>query len=634
MIKTSQDFQDQMRAPIRDVYAKIQIDYSDPELDQSIEIFTNEMANISYPNQVADGVESTIDKIASLDGSWILGEYRLAPMTELEGQMGWWGEQLADANNYFIEPYPTINATFIHRPIRELKVVGDDKRCEYPVDFEINLYDELDTLKHTETITNNDKVKWRKVLNPNITGITRIELVIKKWSNPSRQAKITEFFTSIQETYIENDIMSMDFLEEREVSQGSLPVGNISSNEIKIKLNNHTRKFDTGNKDSPLYGLIKANRRIKAWIGTERELIPLGIFWSKDWDVPEDGLTASTIGRDRLDRLRDSTYSTSVVQVNKNMYELAQIILHDANVPDDLYWLDDELKEYTVPYAYFEPQSHREALRKIAGACLGQVYCDRQGIIRIEGPNYTLNRINEIQRTTFLQAEYPAEVGVIDAYGVALEDYFKKNNPSRQSDIANAIVVETQPLKPDTEQEVYISNEPISIETNETKTITIHFNHTPCIDVTVSLEGTGTIVNTNIYAWGAEVTVNSTTSGSFTLKAIGKPLKVASTDKIIREDVNSITDNGRVEYRLQKNPLIQTRAIAKIIADKLLQYYKDPRRDLEMEWRGNPALELGDIVMVDDYSRGDGDKGYYYITKQELEFAGYLRAKLYGRRAL
>lgn len=636
MIPTSQKFQDEMRATERHIYAKIQIDYTDPELDQSINVFVSEMANVSYPNQVADGVESVSEKIASLDGSWELGEYALAPTTALEGQMGWWGKQLSDSKGNFAEPYPTLTATFIPRPIWQLKVVGDDKRNEYPVNFVINLYDEQDNLKYTEVVENNTKVTWTKSLEPQITDVARIELVITKWSHPGRQAKITEFFTSIQETYLENDIISINLIEEREVSQGSLPVGNISSNEIEIKLNNYTRKFDAGNRESPLYGLVKANRKIRAWIGTEDELIPLGVFWSKDWTVPEDGVVASTVGRDRLDRLNETTYTSSKVEVNKSMYELAQMVLTDAGVSADLYWLDEELKQYVVPYAYFEPQTHREALRKIAEACLGQVYCDRNGVIRFEGPSFTLNRIQALKQTVFLQSEFPAEAEIIEAYGISPKDYFKKDNPSRHSDIANSIIVEVQPLTVGDEEEIYRSSEAISIGANETKTVRIQYNSTPCMDVSISLSGAGQIVDSKIYAWGADVTVTSTTAGEFILIATGKPLKPANKYTIIREDAQSILDNGRIEYKMPSNPLIQTRAIAETIAEKLLQYYKDPRRDLELEWRGNPALELGDIVVVDDYIRGGGkdeNKGYYYIVKQELEYAGYLRAKLYGRRA-
>ena len=121
-------------------------------------------------------------------------------------------------------------------------------------------------------------------------------------------------FTAIQETYEGDDILLVSLLEEREVSQGSLPVGNISANEITIRLDNTNRKFDAGNPNSPLHGLIKPNRRIRAWLGVEhedgaKEWVPLGVFWCGDWEAPEDELYAQTRGRDRLELLRKSTYS-------------------------------------------------------------------------------------------------------------------------------------------------------------------------------------------------------------------------------------------------------------------------------------------------------------------------------------
>ncbi|NLX86617.1 MAG: hypothetical protein GXY97_05705, partial [Clostridiales bacterium] len=60
-------------------------------------------------------------------------------------------------------------------------------------------------------------------------------------------------------------------------------------------------------------------------------------------------------------------------------------------------------------------------------------------------------------------------------------------------------------------------------------------------------------------------------------------------------------------------------------ANTLLASVKDPRRDIEVEWRGNPELELGDRVTV---------KGKdYYIIRQEIDWQGYLSARLTGRRA-
>lgn len=625
MIATSQKYKDEIKEIIRKVYGKVQIEYTDPEIDQSIEIESTDNNHTSYPSQIADGIGEPSFKYASLDDGWILDNtWRLAPASsEMHAQYGFWGSRLSKADGTFTTP-PTIEITFVQRPIRGLKLVGDSKRNEYAVDFTIRLY-QGESVVYTETVIDNDLMTWEKPI-VQINEITKMEITISKWNKPNRTIKIMEVFTSIQETYEGEDIISINLIEEKEVSQGSLPIGNISSNEVEIVLSNVNREFDTGNRTSKLYGLVKPNRKIKAWIGTESQLIPLGEFWAKDWDVPEDGLTAKTIGRDRLDRLRDETYTKSTVETNKTLYQLAEAILQDAKVTK--YWIDDELKDFVVPYSYFLPVSHREALRQIATACLGQVYCDREGTIQVEGPSFTLERIESLQ-VAFLQTEFPAEIEIVEAYGISEEDYFRKDNPSRQSDIANHVTVETKPLIKDVEQEIYSSEDTIT----GTIDMTIQFNHVPCIDVDILITGSGSILEKNIYAWGADLKINA--SGNFTIKANGKPLKVVNKDMVTAQDQVSIMDNGLIRFPFPNNHLIQSRQVARVIADKLLQYYKDPKRDLTMEWRGNPALELGDIVRINDYIRGlDEAIGHYYITKQELEFAGYLRAKLEGRRAI
>lgn len=647
MYPVTQAFTEQMRADKRRVLGRVQIDFTDPFLDQSIYIEVSEQSNISYPEQVADGISESYARFAALDGAWVLGEdWALAPSPDEAAtkQMGWWGMQLADANGYFTQPYPILIITHAERPIHSLRVTGDSKRGEYPTDFLIKLYDAENTLLYTETVTGNMQVAWQKSLSQPVLGVVKQELIITRWSHDGRQVKILEFFTAIQETYEGDDIFYIALLEEREISQGSLPVGNISANEITIRLNNETRKFDASNPNSPLLGLIKPNRRIKAWLGIDnngtKEWVPLGIFWCSDWEAPEDDIYAQTRGRDRLELLRKSTYSTSQVQINKTLYDLAIAVLQDADLKSDEYWVDTELQEFVVPYAYFEPQSHREALRKISEACLGQVFCDRNGTLRIEGLSYTERRIEEQLASYFLEGAYPAEITALEVYGIGPDDYFTKNSPSKSNEMANYIEVETQPLKPAAiAEEIYRSNEVINVPANSTKSLTVYYNKIPCIEAIASLEGaTNTVIQeVTYYAWGAGMKLYNPggTAENVTLVINAKPLSVQNKEKAIAKDDISIRENGLIRYTFPGNPLVQTLDVAQKIADKLLQSFKDPRRDVELDWCGNPALELGDIVMIADYQRGREDvRGFYYITRQELEWDGALRAKLEGRRAI
>ena len=286
MYPVSQEFHDKMKADRRRVVARVEIDYTDPFMDQSLTIEANEQANVSYPQQTADSVDQTTHKYACLDGTWDLtsGEYHLAPSPGMlsQYQMGWWGAQFAGADGLFVTPYPTLTVRHLPRPIRQLKVVGDTAREEFPVDFNIRLYGPDDTLLKTETVTGNTQISWSKALEPQVLDVAKQVLEITKWSHAGRCVKIVEFFTSIREVYETGDLVSVRLLEEREVSQGSLPVGNISANEVTIVLNNEDKKFDIDNEQSPLKNLLKPNRRIQVHLGAEIGKT-WGIIKTKPW---------------------------------------------------------------------------------------------------------------------------------------------------------------------------------------------------------------------------------------------------------------------------------------------------------------------------------------------------------------
>jgi len=344
-------------------------------------------------------------------------------------------------------------------------------------------------------------------------------------------------------------------------------------------------------------------------IYTEAEEVPLGTFWSGDWTAPEGEIYVQTTGRDRLELLGQSTYSNSQVRQNVTLYDLAIDVLEDYELEPEDYFVDEELQNTVIPYAYFTPQSHREALRKIAEASLGQCYCDRDGLLRLEGYSY-------------LQSKTEPDITI------TRDDYFMKDNPNNYMQIANYIEVETQPLRPAPTEEVYRSNEPVSISAGETISITAYYNNEPCIEPVASVEGVGSIADVTYYSWGADVKVTSSTAGEFELVINAKPLKVQGAEKVVAKDDDSILENGRIKYTFPKNPLVQTREQAQKIADNLLAYYKEPRRDLSLEWRGNPALLLGDRVrIVDEYGGED-----FFVTRQNIEYDGGLKVSMEGRK--
>jgi len=645
MYAVTQDFMERMRADKRRVDAKITIDYTNPLIDQSIAVQVSEQVP-SWPDQVVDGITEVPYRWASLDGSWVLEDsipWRLMPETEQEAllyQVGWWGEQLAGSDGSFAPPYPSLAVTHVVRAAHTLRLVGDSARGEYAVDFTIDLYGEGDVLLHREIVTGNTQIEWSKELPEPVQGVVKQTVTITRWSHPGRQAKVVEFFTSIQQTYEGEQLVSVRLLEERETSNGSLPVGNISANELTVRLVNDGR-FDPDNEASPVHGLLLPNRRVRAWLGAEVngdiEWVPLGVFWSVEWGTESDVLEATVRALDRLEHLRKSIYRTSVVQQNVTAAVLAQAILLDAGLASADWVIEDELNDVVFPWAWFEPVSHREALRLLAEAAMAVVYCDRDGRVRIGASAVVLS--DEETGPWYLQGgSFPAETTVQPVFGIGPDDYFAPlRAPARQDQVANEVVVTARPVSPaGSPEEVYRSSSPITVPAGQIVTVTAQYQEPPVMDATASLDAPPadvSISDARYYAWGAEVDIQNTggSDADVTLVITGTRLVARAGERVVASDENSQALNGRLAYEFPENHLVQTHSQAVTIAQAILASAKDLRRDIELEWRGNPALELGDpVTIITDMVRDR--RSEYVIVRQELDWAGYLRAHMTGRR--
>jgi len=606
MLPVSAEFTNAITSDYRVIKGRIIVDYEGPYTTSTFTVSSDDADPLFDVNQTADAITETTFKIAVLDGTWQLGtDHLYSPWI----QSGWWTASVCDATGVFATT-PTLTVQMEDRTITLLQVVGDTAKGEYPVDFTIRLYDFYGTLLHEEVVTDNAQVVWQKAVTVN--GVYKAELILQKWSQPNTRGKITEFISPIHEVYEGEDIIVMELTEERELSQATLPVGNISMNELRVTLYNDGH-FNLDNTSSVLYGRLKPNCRVMAWVGVVKadnstEWVPLGVFWTTDWKVDEQNLTASFTARDKLQRLADSRITLGILQ-DTTLYDIAEAILTDAGLTQRDYAIDDAFKDITIPWAYFPSTTHLNALKTVAGAGLGVAYADRYGIIQVK------------------------KIGVGDTTSpvatLTADNYFQKETPLLLGSVYTRIQVRTQPMAPDVAQEVYRSLEPITVGAGETTSTTIFFNQDAVINPTATLEGATntTITATTWYSWGGRITLTNSgsTDESVIIVVNGQPLTVQGAELVSREDAKAITDYGLIVYRLPNNPLVQSRAIAKEIAETLLASYKDPKRAVIITWAGNPALELGDKINIDGVDS--------YIVRQVITYDGGLAMRTETRKA-
>jgi len=696
----------------RKVFGRVEINYTDLFEDENVNVTANEVANISYPKQIADSVRNPIGKILSLDGSSSFdGTYVLAPIQgqqELQ-QMGWWGSTLSGVGGV-LSVLPAITMEFTARPILKFNITADRARVEYPVDFNIKLYDATETLLHTEVIVGNTKVDFEKILTSPITSVVKLVLEVSKWSHEYRQVKITELYTAIREVYEGEDIITVDLIEEKEIGITGLPVGNISTNQLTVKLDNSSRKFDAGNPQSPLYNLIKPNRRMSAFLGVELdsdviEYVPLGTFWTGDWDVPEKMAYATTSGGDRLKFFEKTTFIVGTVLQNVTLLDLATMVFVDFGLQPNEYYIDPLLADITIPIIYFpEGISHRELLRKIAEVSLGHIYCDRLGVIRVEGSEppsesyivsvneeNTISCKDQITNTTptsevdyimldgyngfdgvqgLAPTDCSMEIGWVGSQLSDASGNFTSPYPTVTLDFLEKAITNVGIVGDNLKAEypvdfvinaydndgVILSTKTIVGNTDLVKVVSISENPTSVVKIDLKISKWSKanttskiiefrLVNSIDDLSGGEFTVYITDNEYFRknnplqynqianyLDIEYTPISVlgegGDTKKVIIRNEESIVENGLKTFNVSGNELIQTFDLSINILNRLMEIYSNSKRNLELDWRGNPAFLLNELVKITDDTNGSS----YRITSQQLTYNGVLRATMKGRK--
>ncbi|WP_201319134.1 hypothetical protein [Paenibacillus sp. EPM92] len=609
-----------MRADARQVFAKVEVTFNDSFIDTSLAASATQNGRFTFVDQVKNEYDTPDYKYFSLHNNKLDGTFHPLPSTPQEAEVGWWGTTLSDASGV-VSPAPIITMTFNARAIYTLKVVGDSLLNDFPVDFTFKLYNASNAVVYTETVTGNTLVSWLKEIPGGIGNITKVELTITRINKAGSVPKVLECYTGVKETYDADRLIDIDLLEEQVFDDSTLPIGNVSSNEIDIRLDNTDKHFDPRNSSSPLYGQLKKNRKVKPFLGVDQNgdgnitYYPLGVFYTTEWRAPTNEIYAELTARDRLELMRQKDFTKSQVYINQNLYDMAEIVFQDFGLSSREYWIDPALKSIIVPYMWFDRVSHREALSQIAEAGLARLYCARNGIVRLE-----------TQRTT----------------GAAIFDFrddetiFNADYPLAGGQTTNYVEVESLPRAPGPVETILQSSDVLSIPAGGTLKQVYKFNFIPCVNVSsplVSSDAGVSVVSHEVYAWGMEITYSNANASSANVTAVtvsGQKLDVAGASVATSQDAASIEENGKLVQNIS-NDFIQTIDRAQQISASILAAYKDPRHDIDMDTRGHVSLQLGDKITAPGFDQGTTAE--YYIVRQNVNWDGALSAKIKGLKA-
>jgi hypothetical protein len=570
---------EESKATVRRPIAKVVVTWTDPLIDTSINTEVSEENRVSHPVQLADLVTTVPRKwFHTNDTSVVLdGSHYPAPSTLKEAranQMGWWGSQSSDGSGNFSTP-PQLSVTFARRLVESANVTGDSAMNEYPVDYTIKVYNTSGggfALAETISIAGNTQISRNHTFTQSHPNATKLELTISKWSAADKVAKIAEFYSAVVEEFGADDIMLLNILQEFESAEGTLPVGNISCNELDLSLQNITDRFFSENTNSDIYNLIRRNRKIEPYLGFRykngtEEYIPMGLYWSGDWATTDNSTFAQTSARDRFELMRkkkfpyDEVFTEILSDVSIKFLMTAVLESLFTYMYDFYYDISDMDDNYTVPHfdpEFFKKKTYFEVVKELAVAGLLYVYMDTPTDEEI-----TENGVlcKDMFRAKRLETVFPEAVVPANAIQITKDDFIDKSQLADTESMANTIDV------------VY-------------KQFSLVDGEWDSEDVTYTVE-----------------------------------------------DAASISEYGVMDYEYQTSDLIQLETHAEDVAYSLLESFKIPKRDIEINAFGDITLELANQISVPEYQKTNVDRrGIFAVTKRNPQYDGSLRMVVSGRK--
>lgn len=591
MLTVTEIYKNNIYASARKIISKAEFELLDVDANTDASASVSGECSFSKKDQLFNQVRDINGKFSTFeDDYWKLdGTFVLPPKsTETGYEIGWWSDVLSGASGIFtVPPTLTINFTKDHSAIG-ITITFDTVANQYAEEFDIECYDLSDVLIESVSVTGNTLNKY--IWENNILNFRKIVITINKTNLPYRRARICEVDFGIIKEYTENEIISLDALEEVDSVSNT-----VTSNEIKLVLDNQSKEFNILNPDG-IYPYLQRKQKLKPYYGLYisdelTEFIPLGVYYLTNWSSDEGAMTASFTARDILDLLAQSTYRKGVIQTI-SLYDLAVDVLEDGGITD--YTIDADLDAVTTS-GCLPLTTHRQALQIIALAAQAVIYADRFGRVIIKQLSDT-----------------------------ALDENIDFDNVSREPKIELEKLVNTIDVMvsgyvaKDASEKIHES----TIGINGTLDVWCDYKSSPAQSVTASVTG-GTLNSATYYANTA--LLNITASGNVSIEITGTVLERSQT---VYKLVDTSIPEGEKTIALKvDNPLITSTDLAEDVAQWILAEYQK-RFLYEINWRQNPALEAGDIVVVED---AYGENKPVRIIKNEFKYSGFLGGKTNGK---
>ena len=403
----------------------IQLSYNITDPDAQADASTSgETTSYGKPEQAGNLLDKTYGLYATLEhNQWVLDGSREIYEDVPIQDTGYISPTICNQDAIFeSRPVLSINFTGVHENlIAGLTITWSPTLDECARDFKITAYNGTNIVATTTVTDNTDNIT---VVDIEMINYDRIDIEVIEWCLPLKRARMEQVVLGLEALFDKTDLIGYTHEQYADILTGDLP-----KNSIVFELDNVNQKYNPDNPQG-LYKYLLERQEIKVKygykLGNTIEWVEAGVFYTSEWNAPQNGITAQFTARDLLEFMTDkfTTTSTSITLYNLALEALTLAHL-PVNADGSVKWiLDESLKDVTITIPKEFDYTIAEVLQLVANAGRCVIYQDRIGTLHIVPINeiltdYVINRFNSFENADYDITKELKSVDVNDGMGIA-----------------------------------------------------------------------------------------------------------------------------------------------------------------------------------------------------------------------
>lgn len=412
------------------------------------------------------------------------------------------------------------------------------------------------------------------------------------------EQKIIIYFSGIEPLEITRDNFLIDssILEEAYSPGDSTPFGNVTSNELSFSLFNEHGLFNPENTASKYYGLIRKGIKVASFIKPVEsyEWDSLGVFYVTDWTTNSNNMTVDVTANDILYNVINGDVPNFSVFRNISFKDF--IIKYFSYFGCSV--IIDDTINIILPYVYMSAYSDNKSfLTALMCSVLADCFCNHKGEITI------LSKISQRDvKDTFTDNDQIISISIKQSLVTNYDSAVVTCNKGQEGAEQNLLSINNINLVPGL-------NSLGKFKTSMSPILCVKHVKTVCKD---------NIKINSFNASDSEISciLQSTSNTVTSLDITGTTLEII---------VSTIGTAGEAPLKVDSK-FIQQENVANQIKDYAEAYVNVNTPTLELSVRGNPQLEIGDMVEINSTHYKVKYSGT--IIKANYEYQGHLSCSL------